>query len=151
MLLAISVACSAPGPPLGLHFEDGAGRLKEALVVDLRSEDDSESGGAGAVALTISFENISTETLSGCQLGLGDTGEASFSDLEVYGGFFVGNKPRGRPDLRPGETAVFAFNHDNNNYGLGLAPNEAKAFTAGIPRILRVACGERRAKWRIDA
>jgi hypothetical protein len=149
-LMAICAGCSSPGAQQ-LHLHENVGRLSEALTLNLRSEDDSWVGGARAVALTIEFENVSDGPLSGCQMWLGDALKASFSDLEVYRGFFGGNRPRGRSDLRPGEGVTFAFNHDNNNYRISVAGGGGKAFNPGIPPTLTLVCGERRAEWRIGA
>jgi hypothetical protein len=145
----MAMGCSSSGTR-SLVLQEDVGQLSEALIVNLRSYDDSRAGGAGAVALNVWVANVSDEMLSGCQLWLGEELKASFGDLRVHRGFFGRDEPRGHSDLRGGESISFLFNHDNRNYLISRGGGGSKELKPGIPASITVVCGERRAKWRVS-
>jgi len=132
---------------VSLRLEENTGQLAQDLSVKLNSWNDKFFGPEGAVGLAITLRNESSRALAGCTFRLDERFEAPLSDLEVFRGFFDGNKPWGRASLDPGETVTFKFHHDNNNQLIVRASDGGFGSAIGIPGKIGVQCGQSSATW----
>ena len=145
ILIGIMTGCGLPRD-VPLRLEESTGELSRHLAIELRSGRD-HFGGEAAVGLELSIQNLSSQPMTGCSLGLDDHFRAPFDSLEVFRGFFQGNTPWGHQSLAAGEKVTFEFHHDNNNYGIVRASDGSMPSTNTIPRSIEVVCSDLRARW----
>jgi len=120
------------------------------LQLAAASWQDRFGGSDSAVGLRFELHSTSDHVLEGCALLLDNRYRASLADLEVYRGFFAGNDPRARSDLRPGESARFEFHHDNNNRLILRRRDGDTAPPDYIPTRITVSCDGWERSWERD-
>jgi hypothetical protein len=96
----LASGCDGSGQRLTLKAQGGEGPIAEHLELELRAWDDPFGGKEGAIGMMVRLRNTSEEPLDRCKLGFNGEYWARLSELEVYRGFFGGNQPRARADLR---------------------------------------------------
>jgi hypothetical protein len=149
ILLATSAACDVPRK-VPVRLQESTGELGQRLAVEVRSWRDpfGDTWDEDAIGLRVTLQNVSSQPLVGCSLGLAENRfQSPFDSLEVYRGFFGGNAPWGRPSLAAGEKVTFAFHHDNNNYIIVRADDGSLPSRTTAPGSIDVVCGDLRARW----
>lgn len=146
ILIAIIAAC---GPPreVPLRLQESTDELGRRVAVELKSWKDDMFGGEGAVGLRVTVHNVSNQPLVNCSLSLDDRFQSALDRLEVYRGFFAGNRPWGHTSLVAGEKVAFEFHHDNSNYGIVRANDGRMPSGTTVPHSIDIVCGDFRARW----